>query len=439
MSTMSKNITLINILSLLLITQIAEGQSLLWKITKPGNEKPSYLYGTIHIKDKRVFAFTDTLLAVLKDCDAVVLELNLGAQTSAELSSMLMLDDGQTLKDFYTAEQIAELRRVLRTKAGIPLAMFMNMKPVALLTTLSSSYFEEDMPYALDEYFQRYAVENGKSIEGLETVAEQFTALSSVTPEQIYQYVVDTATNDAMVEPMISAYLRADFEKLSQLLAMDSMMVSYSQELIIGRNIKMADRIAKLPGDEMYFIAIGAGHLRGEKGVVELLGKQGYNVDPVYSETQAVAPVISSELKWERYTAPAYTVEVPAGYSVTSHAFPSGEGMAEIPALQAKSAGVEYSVVQMVLPEGTVSEQTLIAKAEQAAQMMGGSVESAETEKTPDGGLQAEIIVHLPGIGDVYQKHICSSTDYILLQAVVTGKETGTENALHFLNSFKLK
>lgn len=270
----------LNIYALLLCGQQAASQSLLWRISG-ADIRTSYLFGTIHIKDKRVFSLSDSVLHAQERCGSTVLELDLSRQTTAEIAQLIVLPDSKTLADIYSPEQLAQIEQVLVSRSGMDLQSFMHLQPIVLLSALADSHFSSDMPYSLDEFLQKRALDLGKPVTGLETVTEQFQALTSIPHATIFTYLKDTANTDHLVLPMLNAYLSADLAELSSLMAQDSLMVNYSNELVIKRNHLMSQRISAIIPSQSCFIAIGAGHLAGDEGVIALLRKQGYKVEPV--------------------------------------------------------------------------------------------------------------------------------------------------------------
>jgi uncharacterized protein YbaP (TraB family) len=120
-----------------------------------------------------------------------------------------------------------------------------------------------------------------KKIIGIETFEEQLGTLESIPNSFIIDYFknIDKAGED--LEQIISLYQSAELKKLFKLMQKDKSMVMLKEDLVISRNMIMAERILELIREQPAFIAIGAGHLPGKKGVIELLINEGYKVVPV--------------------------------------------------------------------------------------------------------------------------------------------------------------
>jgi len=118
----------------ILISAFAQENSLLWEVSKK-NKKTSYLYGTVHIQDKRVFAFDEMVYEKLKTCDALAVELILDEIDVEAMQEHMFLKEG-LLKDYMSESEYAMLDSVVKVKTGQSVAMFAKMKPFFLSSQL---------------------------------------------------------------------------------------------------------------------------------------------------------------------------------------------------------------------------------------------------------------------------------------------------------------
>lgn len=433
----SKTYSVLHIASILFFSQYLHGQSMLWRISGNVLTEPSYLYGTIHIKDKRVFILSDSVYNAQATCKKTVLELDLNAETQFELSRLMRLRNGKSLKDFYSKDQLEQIDEVLNSKAGMSVDMFMKLHPVALLTVMADSYFPTDMPYSLDEFFHKEAVRLGKDVVGLETIEEQYSAIQSISPSDIFTYLTDTTTNEQIAEPMISAYLQADFTALRDLMVQDSLMLTYSEELLIKRNTIMADRIDSLVQESTCFIGIGAGHLKAENGVVDLLIDKGYSVDPVFSSF-AQKPVIDSTIEWTYINNELYKCLFPKAYNEMSMAglMPEAQNQANALIASITSSNTELFLLDLSANADGISEDQIYATIDETASAFKGTIiERITIEEEKFTAVNA--VVMLGKEGELRQRHIFWDNKYVLLQSISTGLDsTLTET---YFNSFEIK
>jgi len=257
--------------------RLEPGNQLLWQITGKGIKKPSYLFGSFHSNDNRLFKFSDSTYSALFHADAVVLEADiysLFTQYDTRLESMNLEFDG--FGNPYTSDKKASL-----TKYGS----------------------EDGRPQFLDAYFQQIAYNAGKKFFPLETVEDQLQAYENITYNNFRDYSINTLAMSQ--ENILQTYLQGDIENMRQMLKSQLAMSMNAYNLLItNRNIIMANGIDTLCRKQGLFIAVGAAHLAGTEGIIQLLKSKGYTVRQV-SATFADKPS-ASEIELRKYNSYSY-------------------------------------------------------------------------------------------------------------------------------------
>jgi len=258
----------------------AKAQSLLWKI-EDGRHSPSYIYGTIHIKDKRVFRFDRKVYDALDSCLTFAMEVDLNQDNMAGLAQHLMLPEGKTLQDIFKPADYSLVKSIIEKETGLDMSLFDRMKPFALLSVGLNAQIAGDMEVTMDEFFYRKAQQEGKKIIGLETVDDQMEMLEKIPIDYITDYFRNFHKGAEDMENIITLYTKADLDRLLTLMQEDKAMASLEKKLITKRNKKMAVGIMTLIAEQPTFVAVGAGHLPGKKGILKLLERKGYRLTPV--------------------------------------------------------------------------------------------------------------------------------------------------------------
>ena len=266
---------------LLLVCSVKAQNALLWKIFDDKSQNISYIYGTIHLKDKRVFTYTDTILSYLDSCDKLILELDLNPMNLFQYSDLMMLPADTTLHDLFKPDDLVVIKEVVKNITGMDFTTFEKLKPVVLLSFLMQYQLGGDMNFTLDEYLYHKGVEKSKEIIGLETVTEQFTLLETIPLDIIVDYLKNPGDEDEELELMICDYLESNIDELLHIMQKDETMISLKEEFLDDRNRKMADKIDELLNESRILVAVGAGHLPGEYGIINLLIQKEYDVEPV--------------------------------------------------------------------------------------------------------------------------------------------------------------
>ncbi len=266
----------------------AQEKSLLWTISKDGMAESSYLYGTIHIKDERAYHLSDCLLPAINDADVLALELNLDDIDPLEFQRLLFLPDEQTLADVYSESEMQLIDSVFQSVTGYSLSpAFMQMQPFAISMIMTESYFSSDYAEALDMYLNNYAKENKIEVVGLEMLEDQLILIEDFKPEFLLDELQDLANTKEQLEMLMIEYDEGDVDALVEVMQKDIANKEeeiYLDNLLFKRNETMTDRIIEIVEEKQAVVAVGAGHLGGEKGIIQLLRKKGYTVKALICE-----------------------------------------------------------------------------------------------------------------------------------------------------------
>ena len=261
-------------------------QSLLWKVTGKKLQSPSYLYGTIHIQDQRVFNFDTLVWEKFHSCDAFAMEILMDEINPAEMRGCMYMPKGKLLSEMMPAEDFAMLDSICKKKLGATAYLMNTMKPFFVASAMQQSEFSQDMETALDLYFLKKAREAGKLCYGVEKFQVQVDAIDAIKLKDqikmLSQSLHDTTTADTSEsQKLLEVYLAADLDKMLEMSNDASMPAKFNKIFLIDRNVGMAKNFEKIAKEHSLFCAVGAAHLGGEKGVIALLRKKGYTVEPV--------------------------------------------------------------------------------------------------------------------------------------------------------------
>lgn len=277
--------------SILLFQIVGCGQekynSLFWEISGNGLKDHSYLYGTMHTQDKRAFQFKEGVMDAFNHAETYAMELNMDSVDQAALLSKLIMDSTYSLKTLLTADEYTEVSDFFRDSLGQALFMFEKMQPLFTAQMVSLRDLEAQHTDALDIYFFKEAKKQKKQTIGLEKTIEQIDAFSAIPYELQAKGLVDAVTDYGKegkldMDTMIKYYTEGNLDKLLEMTTKDEedkeMAKIFNDIFLVKRNYNMADRAEPYIKEGSTFIAVGAAHLPGEEGVIELLRKKGYKV-----------------------------------------------------------------------------------------------------------------------------------------------------------------
>jgi uncharacterized protein YbaP (TraB family) len=262
-------------------------KGLLWKISPPHGE-PSYLFGTMHSPDPRVTRLAPVVQAVFDRAASFTMELLINANGVATMAEAMFFPPGQNLRAVLGPELYAQARQAI-IDHGLSTRDLERKKPWVIVMLLSQPRAEPGLP--LDIRLQLQATLQGKPTYGLETMSEQISVFNDLSIADQVELLRDTLAVDAEVtrqfEALIQAYVDRDLTRLMAIVdepkrqrspAFTRMM----DRLLSQRNDIMLKRMRTRLDEGNAFIAIGAAHLSGDDGLLQLLEKVGYRVSAVY-------------------------------------------------------------------------------------------------------------------------------------------------------------
>ena len=259
-------------------------RGLLWRVERD-TVTVGYLFGTIHSDDTRVIELPQPVAGAFAASDALALEAVLDPTAILEITQRMLLPPGETLAD-RVGPQLAQQAVATAHRHGLAPEMALRSKPWALAVTLSTP-LPQSGPF-LDLLLQQRALERGLPVDGLERIAEQFAPFEALSREDERELLVQTVRRydqfAAYLEQLMQAYLDRDLaglERLAQAQAGASRAEQALMEsLLTDRNLRMAqtaDSLLRRP-ETTTFIAVGALHLPGNEGLVNLLTDAGYRL-----------------------------------------------------------------------------------------------------------------------------------------------------------------
>lgn len=276
------------------------GKGLLWKLEKDG--KPtSYLFGTMHMTDQRVTSLTPAAQKAFDGAHTVVIEttdvLDKAKMMAAmaEHPELMMYTDDQTLVSGLSDADREALEKGLAAR-GIPLGSVIKMKPWVLASMVALPACEtarqaEGAP-VLDVKLAKDAEAQGKALVGLESMADQLGAMASLPMDLHMRGLIDTLKLgdkiEDVMETMIDLYEQEDTALIMPLVnaiteeagADTSGYAEFEETMVKARNVTMAERASRVLEGGGVFMAVGALHLPGPGGLIELFRKAGYTVTP---------------------------------------------------------------------------------------------------------------------------------------------------------------
>ena len=263
-------------------------KALLWRISGNGLSTPSYLYGTIHLIDSNDFFMDDEMKEAIKNSQEVIFEIDMEEEMNpvallALMPKMMMKD--KTLKDLLSEEDYKLVSGKLK-EVGLPSFLADKLKPMFVSMMLDNPQAEGDEDVNMVSYelkIMEMAKEQKKPMSGLETAMYQMSMFDSIPLEQqatmLVEGIKDT-TETGSLGNLAEIYKKRDINQMVDMME-DISGTDFKDFLLVGRNRNWIPVMEGKMKEGSMFFAVGAGHLGASYGVINLLRKAGYQVEPI--------------------------------------------------------------------------------------------------------------------------------------------------------------
>ena len=278
------------ILSLNLSAQSTNQNSLCYKVTGTGLSAPSYVFGTIHLISKKDFFLPKSTETAFKGCKTLALEvdLNMDKATKKEVGKSAILPNGKSIDDYCNEAELKAIKSFMADTvkiSGLKIKLYSRLKPIYLQSILLKEQLKGAKSY--EETFAKKAKKNKMNQVGLEAISLQMKVLDTIPiATQIKDMVTSINQGKASIREfneMIKVYKTQNIEKLHELtISEDSGIANFEDVFLNNRNESWIPVIEGLIKKQATFIAVGAAHLGGEKGVLNLLKLKGYTIEPLF-------------------------------------------------------------------------------------------------------------------------------------------------------------
>jgi uncharacterized protein YbaP (TraB family) len=254
---------------------------LLYRISGNGLTKDSYIFGTIHTMPKEDFEMPKKVMDALKSSEAIAMEIdmNMSMSEQIEMAKMTLIPNGETLKNYMADSAYIKLKSYCMDTLAWKESKFdkyAHMKPFFFSSVVLQEKIGKQKSFEME--FQKLAKKYDKPLMGLETVMYQMETIDRISIKDQIQFM-DDFSNMSEFDVMFDLYLKEDINALYTLISSETdMLPEFNHWFLEVRNTNWIPVIEKQIRQQTTFIAVGAGHLGGTNGVLELLKKQGYVV-----------------------------------------------------------------------------------------------------------------------------------------------------------------
>ena len=242
-------------------------------------EKPSYLYGTVHLICENDFIIKEKVKTAFEKTEELALELDF--DDPKELQNMQKLAMSPIpLSQVLTKEEYTKLETLLKNRYALDIKQFENYNLIGIMSTLMIKQLN-CTPKVYEIEFLQMAMKRKNTIHGMETVEDQEKAFADSYNNS--EFINQLSIYDSKYfTQLIEVYKSEDLNKIFKMTVDDKFMDDEEQDFMLdARNKKWIQKMPEMMKKHSVFFAVGAAHLPGDNGVINLLKKAGYTVKSI--------------------------------------------------------------------------------------------------------------------------------------------------------------
>ncbi|MBC7510696.1 MAG: TraB/GumN family protein [Ferruginibacter sp.] len=264
--------------------------SLLWQVSGNGLPQSTYLFGTFHLMCKNDIHFSSQLTTAVGRVEKVYMEMDMD-DPAIMLGGLLLMNmkDGKTLQQLYSAAEYKRLEIFFRDSLHTPLSFLQKMKPFFLEALLYPKMMPCKTISGVEEELMKVAKLEKKEIKGFETMEFQASVFDSIPYEEqakeLLKSIDSMEVNKNNFDTMMNVYKSQQINEIENLFSKSEAGMQDHQDLLLNnRNKNWVTQLKTIMKTTPVFVAVGAGHLVGKQGLIALLRKEGYTVQPLLNQ-----------------------------------------------------------------------------------------------------------------------------------------------------------
>lgn len=257
--------------------------SLLWELTTKASNNKSYLFGTMHVKDYRAFLYQDVITEYIDKCKIFATEFDLREREGLNDPEVSTIPNNKSLFEIIGENKYNRLKKIIEKSFSLNLDLLNRVLPLFAINMLTEQILTSTRSIPLDTFLWQYAENTHRELRGVETFVEQLETLAAIPLDYQIKSLLEIGKNPEkfrkQINSLINQYVKGDIHALYK--KSKKSLGKQRKLLLYNRNQIMCQRISDLALENSSFIAIGAAHLSGKKGVLRLLSMAEFSIKPV--------------------------------------------------------------------------------------------------------------------------------------------------------------
>jgi len=259
-------------------------ESLLWKVTNNDSGKVSFIFGTVHLRDDKVFFMIDNIKSLIDHCEIFIAEYNLDDSGEREIMKALQMPGGKHIRDYLDARKYKKTHKNILKAFKLDIEKWGFLKPMVIENMITESLFESDYDHPMDFELWHHAKIKGKLTIGAESTKSQISIMKNLPVKEQIRSLNGIAKNTSKFRKKIKNTIELyEQQKISKLYrSSTSSLGRIKKTLVYERNYRISAEMLKHAAGNTVFLAVGAGHLSGRHGILRIIKQNGFALKPIY-------------------------------------------------------------------------------------------------------------------------------------------------------------
>ena len=264
----------------------SQDQALLYEISGKELRFPSYVFGTFHMLCESDFVLSDSIKSKLQHTEQLVLELDMDdPKMMGAMMAGIKMKNGIILKDLYTKSDYDFMEKYFVDSLNLSLNSMAGFKPFLLYSLIIPQLLDCSL-VAFELELMKLAKMQSKEVFGLETFEFQMGIFDTIPYKKQAEYLLenirDTKASRKEMQNMFRMYLKRDISGLEKLISKSDLMFKDFEDILLKkRNLDWISKIKDFSKEKSTFFAVGAGHLSGTYGILQLFKNEGYTMKAI--------------------------------------------------------------------------------------------------------------------------------------------------------------
>lgn len=281
-----KTLLLVTLTLLGVSVSAQQENSVLWQISGNNLQNPSYLFGTIHIICPDDLELSPKIIKALESSEQIVMELDIDEPTFMQDVQKLSFNDKmKNISSELSEEDLKLVNAFFEKHYQVDMSKLGIMKPMVLSSMVVAKSIDCKQAASYEATLMEYSKEQDWELKGLETIQDQMNVFNTVSSKEQLSWLVegikDEVKSKSEMNELTIVYKDENINKMLELMKEHPEFKEMEEAILYERNEKWIKSIINEASEKSTFFAVGAAHLGSERGLIQLLKKEGYTVKAI--------------------------------------------------------------------------------------------------------------------------------------------------------------